>query len=113
MGLIVATTVIDTARRVLGALRHPARAARLATGLWIVWAAIVWNVVLDRVIVTAGRQYIRTAGLADRGLAPYPRMDDWMRPAVTRGVWIATAAASAILAIGLLSIRAARFKQKL
>jgi hypothetical protein len=39
-------------------------------------------------------------------------MDDWMRPAVTRGVWIATAAAGAILAVGLLSIRAARSRQK-
>jgi hypothetical protein len=77
-----------------------------------VWAAIVWNVVLDRVIVVAGRHYIRAAGLADRGLAPYPRMDDWMRPAVTRGVWIATAAAGAILAVGLLSIRAARSRRE-
>ena len=108
MGLIVATTVTDTVRR----LRHPVRAARLATGLWIVWAAIVWNVVLDRVIVVAGRHYIRAAGLADRGLAPYPKMDDWMRPAVTRGVWIATAAACVILAVGLPSVRAARSRQK-
>jgi hypothetical protein len=28
-------------------------------------------------------------------------MDDWMRPAVTRGLWIATAAAGAILITGL------------
>ena len=112
MGLIVATTVADTARRCLGALRHPVRAARLATGLWIVWAAIVWNVVLDRVIVVAGRHYIRAAGLADRDLAPHPGMDDWMRPAVTRGVWIATAAACVILAVGLPSVRAARSRQK-
>jgi hypothetical protein len=28
-------------------------------------------------------------------------MDDWMKPAVSRGVWIATAAGAAILAAGL------------
>jgi hypothetical protein len=34
-------------------------------------------------------------------------MDDWMRPAVTRGLWIATAAGGAILLTGLASVRAA------
>jgi hypothetical protein len=28
-------------------------------------------------------------------------MDDWMRPAVTRGAWLATAAAGAILVTGV------------
>ena len=32
-------------------------------------------------------------------------LDDFMRPAVTRGLWVATLAASAILVIGLSSIR--------
>jgi hypothetical protein len=34
-------------------------------------------------------------------------MDDWMKPAVTRGLWIATAAGGAILLAGLVAIHAA------
>jgi hypothetical protein len=63
--------------------------------------------VFDHVIVMAGRHYVRAAGLAARGLAPVARMDDWMRPAVTHGIYAATAAAGTILLVGLLSLRLA------
>jgi hypothetical protein len=33
-------------------------------------------------------------------------MDDWMRPAVTRGFWMATAAGAAVLLIGFAAVRA-------
>jgi hypothetical protein len=90
---------------------QPRAAVRLARALWIAWAVIVWNVVFDRVIVVAGRDYIHAAGLAGGRLGPDGRflvqMDDFMRPAVTRGVWIASAAAGAILLTGLVAIRLA------
>jgi hypothetical protein len=82
--------------------RQPPRAARLARALWIAWAIVVWNVVFDHVIVVAGRSYIAAAGRA--AAAPggrFANMDDWMRPAVTRGFWIATAAASLVFLTGL------------
>jgi hypothetical protein len=76
-----------------------------------VWAIVVWNVVFDHVIVSAGRQYIVAAQLAARGSASAPphfeHMDAWMRPAVRQALWIATAAASAILALGLPAIHLA------
>ncbi len=101
----------ETFWRGLAALRQPARAVRLARALWIAWAVIVWNVVFDHVIVTAGRQYIVAAQRAVRGsasAAPYfENMDDWMRPAVTRALWTATASAAIILVIGLAAIRLA------
>jgi hypothetical protein len=81
----------------LAALRQPRRAARVAVALWVVWAVIVWNVVFDHVIVVAGREFIVAAGLAARRPGPYARMDDWMRPAVARAFWTATASAAAIL----------------
>src|SRR5438552_252953 len=62
---------------------------RLALALWIVWAVVVWNVIFDQVIVLAGRDYIQAALAAAAG--PFANMDDWMRPAVTRGAWLATA----------------------
>src|SRR5206468_3106328 len=93
-----------SARRRFAALRQPARAARLARVLWIVWAVVVWNVVFDHVIVSAGRRYIAAAELAVQGTPSVPphfeNMDDWMRPAVTRALWTATASASAVVAIG-------------
>lgn len=83
----------------LAGLRHPRRAARIAVALWITWAVIVWNVVFDHVIVVAGRRFIAAAGRAAQGPGPYARMDDWMRPVVTRAFWTATAAAAVLLVI--------------
>ena len=77
---------------------------RLALALWIVWAILVWNVVFDHVIVVAGREYIRAAAAALSSGLPYVRMDDFMQPAVTRGLWVASASAAIVLAVGLTSL---------
>ena len=90
---------------------QPRAAVRLARALWIAWAVIVWNVVFDHVIVVAGRNYIHAAGLAAGRRGPDGRsivlMDDWMRPAVTRGAWLASAAAGVILLTGFAAIHLA------
>ena len=84
---------------------------RIALTLWIAWAIAVWNVVFDYVIVQAGREYLSAAIPAARAAGPYARMDDWMGPAITRGVWLATAAAAAILLVGFAAIRFASVSQ--
>ena len=72
--------------------RQPRPAARLARVLWMAWAIVVWNVVFDRVIVVAGREYIAAAYAPPPPIrGPSANMDDWMQPAVTRGLWFATA----------------------
>jgi hypothetical protein len=76
----------------------------VARGLWIVWAILVWNVVFDHVIVVAGRAYIAAAVVAAHG-GRYARMDYWMRPAITRGLWIATGSSALILLVGFAAIR--------
>jgi hypothetical protein len=91
-------------RRRLAPFREPTRAAAVARLLWIAWAVIVWNVVFDHVIVVAGREYILAASLAVARSAPFARMDDWMRPAVVRGLWDASLAAAAIVAAGFSAI---------
>src|SRR5471032_1092041 len=97
--------LLADARRRVAALRQPPAAARIARVLWIVWAVIVWNVVFDRVIVVAGRNYIAAARRAAAAPAgPFANMDDWMRPAVSRGFWIATAAGGAVLLTGLVAV---------
>src|SRR5262245_17960082 len=87
---------------------QPRAAVRLARALWIAWAVIAWNVVFDRVIAVAGRNYLHAAGIAAAGGGPGAAsvvpMDAWMRPAVSSGAWIASAAAGVILVIGLLAI---------
>jgi hypothetical protein len=112
VGAIIELMPRVTLRSWLPDLRHrllsqPARAARIATALWIAWAVIVWNVVFDQVIVWAGRRYLRAAALAAGAGGPYARIDDWMRPAVTSGLWAASAAAGVILMIGLFGLRLA------
>jgi hypothetical protein len=111
------------ARQRVAALRQPRRASHIALLLWLVWAVIVWNVVFDHLIVVAGREYIAaaqaramsgtrarlTTGEAEApGAHPgYENMDTWMRPAVARGLWIASSCSAAILGAGYLLVRAA------
>jgi hypothetical protein len=90
-----------TLARALTALRQPRRAVRIAQCLWAAWAVIVWNVVFDHVIVVAGRDYLAAAGAAALN-GPYPSMDHWMRPAVTHGLWMASASAACILVAGFI-----------
>ena len=85
--------------------REPRRLARAALALWILWAVVAWNVVFDHVIELAGRRYVHAAAEAAQAGGPYARVDDWMRPAATRGVWTASAIALAILMVGWLGIR--------
>lgn len=72
----------------------------VAIALWIALAIVVWNVVFDRVLVVAGRQYVYAAALAARGSGPYVRVDDWMRPAVSRATRAASGSAAIVLTIG-------------
>ncbi len=90
------------------------RSTRIAVALWIAWAVVVWNVVLDQTIVLAGRRYIVAAVAAAQGSGPYARIDDWMGPAVTRGLCGATIAAAVILTVGFVSLsRAIRSQRRL
>jgi hypothetical protein len=78
---------------------------RVAVALWLAAAVVVWNSVFDRVLVDAGREYVRTAADAAHGSGPYARIDDSMRPAIPRAVVLATSAAGVILAVGFAAFR--------
>jgi hypothetical protein len=84
-----------------------ARSSPVAAALWIAFAVVVWNVVLDQVIVLAGRQYIIAAVASAESMGPFVRINDWMGPAVTRGLWLANTAAAVILAVGFVGLRLA------
>ncbi len=83
------------------------RLARLAAALWVAWAVVVWNVVFDQSLVLAGRRYVVAAVGAAQGAGPYARMDDWMRPALDRGLVAATAVSVLLLAIGFICLHLA------
>jgi hypothetical protein len=80
-----------------------ARRVRLAIALWVTFAIVVWNVVFDRVLVLAGRRYVAAAA-AVAGTGTYLHIDDWMRPALVRGLWLASASGGAVLVTGLTTI---------
>ena len=98
--------LLAAVRRRVVAWRQPRQAARIARVLWIVLAIVVWNVVFDRVIVVAGRAFIVAASAQAAAFpgGPFANMDDWMRPAVARGFWIATAAGTGLLIAGLTAV---------
>jgi len=77
------------------------RKTAVALGLWIVFAVVVWNVVFDNEVQMAGRRYVYEATLAFRGEAPPIAMDAVMRPAVARGVRLASEWGGAIAIGGL------------
>ncbi len=83
---------------------------RAAAWLWIIWAFVVWNVVFDRVIVVAGRDYLTIASAAAKTGA-YLKIDDTMRPAQSRALWLATASAGAILVVGFAVISTTRLRK--
>jgi hypothetical protein len=83
------------------------RAVRVALALWFLLAFAVWNVVFDRAVVVAGRQYVHAASASARGRGPYLRIDDWMRPAVARAFRTATATAVVVLITGFAAIAVA------
>ena len=84
---------------------------RLARILWVVLAFAVWNVVFDRVLVLAGREYVYAASLAARD-GVYLFAKDWMASAVARGFWLASAGAAIILATGLALVAVAGRRHK-
>jgi hypothetical protein len=80
---------------------------RLAVWLWVVWAFVVWNLVFDRVIIEAGRDYVRLAVAASQQGGPFVRIEDTMRPARSRALRLATASAGVILVVGFVALRRA------
>lgn len=76
----------------------------LAALLWIALALVVWNVVFDRVLVLAGRTYVHDASVAATRHEPFLKIDDYMRPAVHRGVWLGSLAGGAIALAGLTAV---------
>jgi len=81
---------------------------RVAVWLWVALAFVVWNVVFDQVIIDAGRHYIDIANASAESTGPYLNIEDTMRPARSRALWLATASAGAIAVVGFWALRRPR-----
>jgi hypothetical protein len=88
------------------------RSVRLAVALWLTFAFCVWNVIFDRTLVLAGRRFVWAAGLAVTRGGPYLLIDEWMRPAIAHGVWVASLASGAIVAASMAAIYVARRRER-
>jgi energy-coupling factor transporter transmembrane protein EcfT len=80
------------------------RSPRFAVLLWLVLAFLVWNVVFDRVLVLAGRQYTSAAVTALHQGQGYLLINDWMRPAIAYGVRVATGVALGVAVFGWVAV---------
>jgi hypothetical protein len=83
------------------------REVRWAVGLWLGFAFVVWNVIFDRMLVLAGRRYSYEAYVRYRSTGEYLKIDDVMRPAVSRAFELATLTATAIVIVSMALIRMA------
>jgi len=88
------------------------RPVRLAVVLWLLFAFAVWNVIFDRTLVLAGRRYVWAATVAAQQGGPFLRIDDWMRPAIARGIRVASAVSGAVVVLGMAAIYVAQRRDR-
>src|SRR4051812_603259 len=88
------------------------RSVRVAVALWLVFAFCVWNVIFDRALVLAGRRYVWAAASSARHGGAYLRIDDWMRPAIAHGAWLASLVSGALLVASMAAIYVARRRDR-
>jgi hypothetical protein len=87
------------------------RRVRLAVILWLVFAAVVWNVIFDRVLVLAGRRYVWRAYMAAAGDEFLP-INDVMPDAIRNGIQVATMWAGLLALVGLALIAVAARRRR-
>jgi len=94
------------ARRLLG------ERAPLLVGLWLVAGFVVWNVVFDRVIVWASRDYVSRQEQHRRGQGPAVTIDDVMIPARIDARRAATLAGTGVTTLGLAGTACLNLRRK-
>ena len=83
----------------------PFRSRRIAYGLWILLAVVVWNGLYDLRITLGVRDYLFRQALHEAGRGSAVIMSDAMHETVRDAVLVATLWASIILAAGLWTVR--------
>jgi len=81
---------------------------RLAIGLWLTVAVLLWNGIYDMILVRGVKEYLFRAALFAAGRGAETPIAQVMDVAVHEAVWIATFWASLVLLAGLFTIRLLR-----
>ena len=89
-------------------MRKLERAERVAVGLWLVLAVVVWNGVYDLLLTRGIKDYLLRNALHRAGRGPDVSMTASLDFTVTQAFWISTLWASVILLAGLWTVRAFR-----
>lgn len=92
-------------REPAGTVDAPFRARRrAAAGAWAVFAIVVWNVVFDGAVLSAGRDYLTRQALHQQGLGPPVTIPQVMSRGIALGAKRATEAGGAVAACGAFGI---------
>ncbi len=100
-------------REPAGTVDAPFRARRrAAAGAWAVFAIVVWNVVFDGAVLSAGRDYLTRQALHQQGLGPPVTIPQVMSRGIALGARRATEAGGAVAACGAFGIWLATRRRK-
>jgi hypothetical protein len=74
---------------------------RVAAGLWLLLAFVLWNALFDYGVRRAARDYLNQRQQYVDGLGSPVTIDAVMRPAISRSAWTASAWSVGVCGVGL------------
>jgi hypothetical protein len=94
-------------------MRRLERAERIAVGVWLVLAIVVWNGIYDLLLTRGIKDYVLRNALHQAGRGPEVSMTAILDFTVAEAFWVSTLWASVILCAGLWTVRlvSARLRQ--
>jgi hypothetical protein len=81
------------------------RRERIAVGLWIIIAAVVWNGLYDLLLARSTQTYLFRQAIHQAGLGPWVDLTSAFDIAVREAAWLSTLWACLLLLAGLITIR--------
>lgn len=84
------------------------RRERVAVGLWLLIAVVVWNGLYDLLLARSTQNYLFRTAIHQAGQGPFVDLTEAMDEAVVYASWISTLWASLLLLAGLITIYAVR-----
>ena len=84
------------------------RREKIAIGLWLIVAIVVWNGLYDLLLARSTQHYLFMQALYQAGRAPWTDLTNAMDVAVRDARWLSTLWASVLLLAGLFTVRVCR-----
>lgn len=81
------------------------RRQRIAAGLWIVMALVIWNTIYDLMLTRGVQEYMFRFALHQAGRGPLVSMGEVMDRNIYDAVWVSTFFASLVALAGFVTIR--------